>query len=157
MKKFDLTALLINVVFAELVGAVSALLSGGFRELYTSSVQPPLSPPPVVFPIVWAILYALMGISAYLIFSESSSPERSVSIGLYAAQLFVNFLWSIIFFRFEAFGLAAFTAVLLAVLVAAMILSFRKVNKLAAILNFPYLAWSIFAAYLAFGVRILNR
>lgn len=157
MKKFDLTALLINVVFAELVGAVSALLSGGFRELYTSAVQPPLAPPPVVFPIVWAILYALMGISAYLIFSESSSPERSVSIGLYAAQLFVNFLWSIIFFRFEAFGLAAFTAVLLAALVAAMILSFRKVNKLAAILNFPYLAWSIFAVYLAFGVRILNR
>lgn len=156
MKKFDLTALIINVVLAELVGAVSALLSGGFRELYISAVQPPLAPPPVVFPIVWVILYALMGISAYLIFSEDSSPERSVSIGLYAAQLAVNFLWSIIFFRFEAFGLAAFTAVLLTFLVAAMILSFRKVNKTAAIINLPYLVWSLFAAYLAFGVWILN-
>lgn len=156
MKKIDLTALIINIVFAELVGAVSALLSGGFRDLYTSAVQPPFAPPPVVFPIVWAILYALMGISAYLIFSENSSPERSVSIGLYAAQLAVNFIWSIIFFRFEAFGIAAFTAALLAVLVAAMILSFRKVNKTAAVINLPYLAWSLFAAYLAFGVWILN-
>ena len=103
------------------------------------------------------MLYALMGASAYIIFAqETSSRKQHIAVGLYAIQLTVNFLWSIIFFRFEAFFLAALTAVLLAVLVAAMVFAFSKVNKIAALMNLPYLACSLFASYLALGVWILN-
>ena len=157
MKKIDITALLIHIIAAELVGALSALFAGGFTGLYAIIKQPPLSPPPAVFPIVWTILYALMGASAYIIFAqETSSRKQHIAVGLYAIQLTVNFLWSIIFFRFEAFFLAALTTVLLAVLVAAMVFAFSKVSKIAALINLPYLAWSLFAAYLALGVWILN-
>ncbi len=157
MKKFDLTGLLIHIVSAELVGALSALISGSFSEVYSSIARPPLSPPSAVFPIVWAILYALMGASAYIIFSQDDDiPERNTAIGLYVIQLAVNFAWSIIFFRFRAFFAAAVTAVVLAMLVTAMVLSFRKVSKTAALMNLPYLLWSFFAAYLAFGVWLMN-
>ena len=145
MKKFSLTDLLIFVVSAELTGAVSALISGSF------------APPAFLFPVVWTILYALMGFSAYLVYrSEDSGSDRSTALGFYFIQLAVNFSWSIIFFRFRLFLLAALTALLLAVLVAGMILAFRKVSKTAAYINIPYLVWMTFAAYLAFGVWILN-
>lgn len=157
MKKLSLTDLLIFVVSAELTGAVSALISGSFSELYTEIRNPPLSPPGWVFPVVWTILYALMGSGAYMIFrSEDAGPDRNTALGLYVIQLGVNFLWSIIFFRFRLFALAALTAVLLAVLVSAMIISYKKVSKPAAAINLPYLIWLIFAAYLSIGVWVLN-
>ncbi len=157
MKKFSLTDLLIFIVSAELTGAVSALLSGRFSSLYAEIRNPPLSPPGWVFPVVWTLLYALMGLGAYLVFrNEDFGTERSTALGIYVIQLGVNFLWSIFFFRFRLFGVAAFTALILAVLVAAMVLSFRKISRTAAVLNIPYLLWSVFAAYLAFGVWILN-
>ncbi|MBR1591757.1 MAG: tryptophan-rich sensory protein [Ruminococcus sp.] len=155
MKKIKWTELIISIVSAELVGALSALISGGYSEYYASLVQPPLAPPPMVFPVVWAILYAVMGFSAYLVYF-SESPHRKNALVIYIAQLVINFSWSIIFFRFKALMLAAAWAVLLAIAVAAMVIIFRKVNKLASLVNIPYLLWSIFAAYLAAGIYLLN-
>lgn len=158
MKKINWTDLLISVVSAELVGAVSALFSGSFTSFYSQLAQPPLSPPAAVFPIVWAILYALMGISAYLIWKScNSGQERSTAIGLYIIQLALNFSWSIIFFRFRKLGLAVIAALLLFAAVFAMIMSFRKVRPLAAWLNVPYLLWLAFAVYLSAGTWVLNR
>lgn len=157
MKGIKWTELLIFVIGTELVGALSALFAGDFSSFYNGLNQPPLAPPGIVFPIVWTILYALMGISAYLIYdSEDISGERSEALGIYAAQLFVNFMWSIVFFRFEKPEAAAVVIILLAVLVAAMILKFRKISPAAAYLNIPYLLWVIFAAYLNIGVVVLN-
>ena len=157
MKKFSLTDLLIFVVSAELVAAVSSLISGSFTPLYSEIRNPPLSPPSWLFPVVWTVLYAVMGFSAYLIYrDEDSGSDRSRALGFYVIQLAVNFSWSIIFFRFRIFPLAAFVALLLAVLVAGMILAFRKVNRIAAYINIPYLLWMTFATYLAFGVWFLN-
>lgn len=157
MKKFSLTDLFIFIVSAELTGAVSALISGSFSSLYAEIRNPPLSPPGWVFPIVWTILYALMGTGAYLVYrNEDSGTERSASLGLYVIQLGVNFLWSIIFFRFRLFSVAAFTALVLLVLAAAMVNEFRRVSRTAAVINLPYLIWLTFAAYLSFGVWILN-
>lgn len=156
MKKFSITELLIYVVSAELVGAVSALLSGSYG-FYSELKKPPFSPPGWIFPIVWALLYALMGISAYIVSRYEDKPdERAAALISYIAQLAVNFSWSIIFFRFKAFTLAAVTAVLLLILVSFMISRFVKISRNAAFLNLPYLAWSIFAAYLAVGTSILN-
>ena len=152
MKKFNLTDLLIFVVSAELVGALSALFAGNFSAFYLEIIQPPLSPPAVVFPIVWAILYALMGISAYLV----STSGKPYSLKIYNIQLAVNFLWSIVFFRFRLLKLSALLAVLLLMLVGVMMIQFCRVRKISAGLNIPYLLWSAFATYLAIAICIIN-
>ena len=158
MKKAGLTDLLIFIVTAELVGAVSALISGDFRNFYSQLIRPPLSPPAPVFPVVWAVLYALMGISAYLVYiSHSTGGNRETALKVYIVQLAVNFMWSILFFRFRLLFISALTSIVLALLVWTMIRSFRKVSKISAFLNIPYLLWSIFASYLATGTYLLNR
>lgn len=157
MNKIKWTELLIFIIGTELVGALSSLLSGNFSSFYSGLTRPPLSPPGILFPIVWAILYALMGISAYMVYvSDSDEDEKKKALGLYALQLFVNFMWSIVFFRFEQVGAALAVLILLIILVVMMILSFRMIRPLAGYLNIPYLLWLIFAAYLNTGILILN-
>lgn len=157
MKKIKWTELLIFIIGTELVGALSSLLSGNFSSFYGELVKPPLAPPGILFPIVWAILYALMGISAYMIYvSDAETAEKTKALTLYAVQLFVNFMWSIVFFRFEQIGAAAAVLILLVILVAMMIVTFKKIRPLAGYLNTPYLLWVIFAAYLNIGFLVLN-
>ena len=142
----------------EAVGALSGWLSREGTKYYQDNiVKPPLSPPSSVFPIVWGILFALMGYGAARIFLSEQSAERRKGLNLYVAQLIVNFFWSLIFFNAQAFGFAFIWLLLLLVLVVLMILSFRKTDKLAAWLQIPYLLWILFAAYLNFGVWYLNR
>lgn len=155
MKRINLTELITSIVFAELVGVLSALFSGNFRGLYDEIQQPPLSPPNWIFPVVWGILYALMGITSYMVWN-SKSKYRSKALAIYLIQLGVNFSWSIIFFRFQLFTLGAVVAVILSILAAIMIYYFFRVKRIAGILNLPYLAWLIFASYLAIGTAILN-
>lgn len=143
---------------SEAVGALSGWLSRDGMKLYTETVtQPPLSPPPILFPIVWGILYALMGISAARIFQSPPSPARSRGLNLFVMQLVLNFFWSLIFFNAQAFLLAFFWLLLLWLLVLGMILVFRKVDPLAGWLQIPYLLWLTFAAYLNLSVWYLNR
>ena len=145
------------ILITEAVGALSGLLSKNGMDIYTSQiVQPPLSPPAILFPIVWIILYALMGISAARIYLSAPSQARSMGLNLFAVQLVVNFFWSLIFFNAQAFGFAFFWLMLLWVLVISMILTFRRVDPLAAVLQVPYLLWLTFAAYLNAGVWYLN-
>jgi len=146
------------ILFAEVIGALSGWLTReGSQAFNETAVQPSLSPPALVFPIVWSILYALMGISAARLWLSTRSPERSKSLNLFIMQLVVNFFWSLIFFNAQAYGFAFLWLLLLWSLVLAMILQFRRVDSLAAILQLPYLAWLTFAAYLSFGVWYLNR
>ena len=155
MKKFNVTELIISIVFAELVGALSALLAGDFGSLYAEIERPPFSPPAWVFPVVWAVLYAIMGITSYMIYRNDDYKSKA-ALKIYYLQLAVNFSWSIIFFRFEQYTAAAVTAVILVVLVAIMVIKFFRIRKKAGYLNLPYLAWSIFASYLAIGTAMLN-
>ena len=146
------------IVLSEAVGILSGLLSRGamqnFKEMVT---QPPLSPPAALFPIVWTILYALMGIGAARIRLTPPSPERSRGINLFIAQLIVNFFWSPIFFNAQAYGFAFLWLLLLWGLALWMVLTWRRIDPLAAKLQLPYLIWLTFAAYLNFGVWLLNR
>lgn len=145
------------IVLAEAVGALSGWLARDGMEIFNTAVlQPPLSPPAFLFPIVWGILYALMGISAARIYLSAPSANRSRGLNVYIAQLVVNFFWSLIFFNAQAFGFALIWLILLWVLVLWMILLFYKVDPLAAKLQIPYLIWLTFAAYLNFGVWYLN-
>ena len=146
------------ILLTEAVGALSGLLTRQGNEIFKESVvQPPLSPPALVFPIVWGILYGLMGISAARIRLSPESANRSKGLNLYFSQLIVNFFWSLIFFNAQAYGFAFFWLLLLWVLVLWMILTFRKVDPPAAYLQIPYLIWLTFAAYLNLGVWYLNR
>ncbi len=156
MKKENLTTALIFIVGTELIGALSALLSGGnFSVFYQSLHQPPLAPPGWLFPVMWAILYALMGFSAYQIYI-SDDAQKHKALLLYFIQLAVNFSWSIVFFRFQSLLGAVFVILLLLVLVFLMILQFGKIRKSAGWLNLPYLAWVAFATYLTIGIYRLN-
>ena len=148
---------ILSILLAEAVGGLSGFLTREGMKIYTEMIaQPPLSPPPLLFPIVWGILYALMGIGSARIWLTPASPERSRALNLYAAQLVVNFFWSLIFFNAQAFGFAFFWLLLLWLLVLLMILAFREVDPLAAWLQVPYLIWLTFAAYLNLGVWYLN-
>lgn len=157
MKKIKWSDLIIFVVSAELVGAMAGILAGNSFSFYKELVKPPLSPPGWVFPLTWAVLYALMGISAYIIHtSDAEDDEKRSAFIIYGAQLAVNFFWTIAFFRLRSIGLSVGVILLLLILIAAMILRFRRVSKAAAYLNIPYLLWTIFAAYLDIGVLVLN-
>ena len=145
------------ILLAEAVGALSGWLSrDGTAAFSETAVQPPLSPPGILFPIVWGILYLLMGISAARISQSPPSLSRSRGLNLWIIQLVVNFFWSPIFFNAQAYGFAFFWLLLLWILVLLMILSFRKIDPLAAWLQLPYLLWLTFAAYLNAGVWYLN-
>lgn len=146
------------VLFTEAVGALSGFLTReGTRRYQSSVIQPPLSPPPLVFPIVWAILFALMGIGAGRVYHAPPSARRSRAMRVFFLQLAFNFFWSILFFNLQSFGLSLIWLLALWVLIADMISSFYKVDRIAAYLQVPYLLWVSFAAYLNLGVYLLNR
>lgn len=152
----NVKALIVSILISVGVGAAAALFSGNSMDVYQNLVQPPLSPPGWLFPVVWTILYILMGISAYLIY-VSDSPYKNPALKIYAAQLAVNFLWTIIFFNLEMYLFAFLWLLLLLVLIILMIRSFAKISKTAAYLQLPYLLWVIFAGYLNLGIYLLNR
>ncbi len=155
--KHSISDLIIYILSAETAGALSALLSGGFSDFFTKYEKPPLLPPSLLFPIVWTILYALMGISAYLIsISDAKEIEKRRAMELYWIQLAVNFSWSIVFFRFEALWAAAVLILVLLALIAAMILRFWKICPAAGKINIPYLLWVTFASYLTIAIAVLN-
>ena len=140
-----------------LVGGLSGFLSrGGMGNFEQTVVQPPLSPPMVLFPIVWTILYALMGIGAARIYLNGGQIGKNRCLNLYVVQLVVNFFWSLIFFNAAAYGFALLWLLLLLGLVVLMTLCFWQTDRLAALLQIPYILWLLFAAYLNFGIWQLN-
>ena len=159
MKKtrINITDLLLCIVSAELAGALSALLTGGFRDFFLKYEKPPLLPNAGLFPVVWTILYAVMGVSAYLIYSSGKDRDDvKAALKIYWIQLFVNFSWSIVFFRFEMLWLAVGVVALLLGLIVVMIKRFRDINSAAGYMNIPYLVWVAFATYLTVAIAVIN-
>ena len=149
--------LIISILIPLAVGAVSAYLSSDVMTMFQNMRQPPLSPPGWLFPVVWTILYTLMGISSYIIYRQEAEPTvKKRALWIYAAQLIVNFFWSIFFFRLEWYWFSFFWLILLWILILAMILQFQKINKTAAYLQIPYLIWVTFAGYLNLSAALLN-
>ena len=145
------------IALSEVVGLLAGLLTQSSTEIYSQTImKPPLSPPAIVFPIVWTILYALMGISAARIRLAPSSKEQQRATNLFIAQLVVNFFWPLFFFNLQAFGFALVWLVILWILVLLLIIASYKVDPVAAWLLIPYLLWLTFAAYLNAGVWLLN-
>ena len=145
------------IILAEAVGALSGWLTRNGMKAYSETIiQPPLSPPSWLFPVVWIILYALMGIGAARVSLAPAGKTRSLGLNLFVIQLIANFLWSPIFFNAQAFGTAFLWLMLLWLLVLIMILVFRKADKPVGNIQIPYLLWLTFAAYLNLGVWYLN-
>ena len=147
----------VSILIAELVGGLSALLTRTGTKMFETIPKPDITPPAIVFPIVWGVLFALMGISAALIYMSPPSVNKNHSTIIYVCQLLVNFFWSIIFFNFQAYGFAFIWILLLLALIILMIYKFYQVNKFAALLQIPYLIWVAFATYLTFNIWILNK
>ncbi len=153
--KIQWKPLLISLAISIGIGTLSGVLNSNSGEVYSSLVLPPLAPPSIVFPIVWTTLFALMGISAYLVYI-SGSPLTKSALTLYGIQLAINFLWQFIFFGKQAFLLAFIWLILLLLTVIAMTATFYRINKTSGYLQLPYIAWTIFAGYLSLGVYLLN-
>ena len=148
--------LLLALALPLAVGGLATLLSGGM-ELYKDLNQPPLSPPGWVFPVVWTVLYLLMGYSSYRVaVADAPAQLRKQALLAYGLQLAANFLWPIIFFGGKLFLTAFFLLLALWLLILWTIFRFTKVDETAADLLLPYLLWVSFALYLNLGVFLLN-
>lgn len=148
----------ISILISVGVGALSALLTSGSMDIYSELKTPPASPPALLFPIVWTVLYVLMGISAAIIYGyRSEMPEKVRSaLTTYGLSLAVNFFWSIIFFNLRLLLLSFVWLLLLLYLIIKTIVQYRPINSLAAYLQIPYALWVAFAGYLSFGIWFLN-
>lgn len=136
-----------NILIPVIMGGIVGIIISPFMN-YQNLNKPPFSPPGIVFPIIWTILYIIMGYSYY------KQNEQNKTI--YYTQLIVNGLWSIFFFVFKWYLFSFLWIILLIILVIIMIKKFYKVNKLSGLINIPYLIWLLFASYLSFGVYLLN-
>lgn len=148
----------ISAAIPLLVGGLAAFLTKENMDLYDRIRTPPLSPPGFLFPIVWTVLYVLMGVGAALVYEKRGEKpqEAKKALQLYALQLLANFGWSLIFFNHQAYLLAFVWLLVLWVLILAMIRAFAEVDERAAYLQIPYLLWVTFAGYLNLAIYLLN-
>lgn len=156
MKKRPFFAYLVFILLTEAAGLLSALLSSDGSGFYAMVVKPPLAPPGWLFPVVWAVLYALMGFGAARIWLTGPTRERQQALLIFGLQLAVNFCWSPFFFNARAFGLSFLWLLLLWLLIVLMIADFRRLDRTAARLQLPYLLWVSFAGYLNYMIWQLN-
>lgn len=138
------------------VGGLSALISGGMSD-YDQLIQPPLSPPGWVFPVMWSILYLLMGYASYRILTSGKDPaEIRKALIVYGIQLVLNFLWSPVFFGLQWRLVAFVILVALWIAILLTVRAFSRIDERAGDLLLPYLLWVTFAGYLNLGVYLLN-
>ena len=153
--KINYKKLILIILGTFLIGGFFSFFIPNSRGFYTSLEKPALSPPGILFPIVWTVLYILMGISLYIVSESDTKKEENYLI--YIIQLVVNSLWTLFFFGLNLQFLSFLWILFLIVLVVVMIISFYQTNKLAGLLQIPYLLWLLFAAYLNLSIYILNR
>ena len=150
--KINLKSLLLCIVITFFIGSFFALFIGNNSYV---DLNKAINVPGYIFPIVWSILYLLMGISLYIIY-ESNGYNKKSAIKIYFLQLLVNSLWTLIFFGFKLYLLGFIWILLLIVLVIIMIVKFYNINKLAGLMNIPYLFWLFFVGFLNLSIIILN-
>lgn len=152
--KISWKKLTICILLPLLVGAFSAFLTKDNMNIFEFLNKPPLSPPGFLFPIVWTILYILMGIASYLVLTSNKSDDFALIF--YVIQLIFNFFWSILFFNFEAYLFSFIWLVILWILILITTILFYKISKPAGYFMIPYLLWVTFAGYLNLAIYFLN-
>ena len=147
--------LLLSILIPLAVGGISALITKNGMELFQNVSKPPLSPPNWLFPIVWTILYIMMGIASYLVYTAADGQDAALP--LYGIQLVFNFFWSIFFFNMQWYLFSFVWLILLWLLILLTTMRFFQSTRAAGYLMLPYLFWVTFAGYLNFGVYLMNR
>ncbi len=155
MKRRKIAAYAIFILITLAAGGLGAIVTSKGMPSFDQAAKPALTPPDTVFPIVWTILYILVGIGMARVWL-TGSRERSDALLIYAVQLILNFFWTVWFFGLEAYLFAFIWLLLLIMAIIIMIYSFYRMDRAAAYIQIPYLLWCIFAAYLNFGVWRLN-
>ena len=146
---------ILSILLALTVGGLSALATANNMDIYDKIKMPPLSPPGWLFPIVWSILFFLMGISAAIIFT-SDSPQKDDALFIYAVSLVLNFAWTIFFFNMQSFIVSFIILAALWTTIIITMIKYYRISKAAAWIQLPYLLWVTFAAYLNFAIALLN-
>ena len=157
MNKSKIKPYAVSILLTLAVGGLSGFLTSMGMDSFDALTKPPLTPPSFLFPIVWTVLFILMGVGAARIFMTEPTAARNRALIVYVVQLVVNFLWSIIFFNLQAYDFAFYWLILLWVLILTMIYLFCKVDKPAALIQTPYAIWVTFAGYLNLMIWLLNR
>lgn len=152
--KISWKKLILCLLLPLFVGGISAFLTKDNMDIFSFLNKPSLTPPEFVFPIVWTILYILMGIASYLVLTTDKTDD--FSLFFYGLQLFFNFFWSILFFNLEAYLLSFIWLILLWILIFITTILFYKISKPAGYLMIPYLLWVSFAGYLNLAIYFLN-
>ena len=143
-----------SILIPVIIGGIVGILISNYID-YDSLIKPFLAPPSIVFPIMWTILYILMGISYGIL--KSKNLLNSEIKWIYYLQLFVNAMWPIIFFIWKWRFLAFLWIILLDVLVIILIIKFYQKNQISGLLQIPYLLWTLFASYLNLSIYLLNK
>lgn len=152
----NILKLIICLIVPMLVGGISGVATvAGIKDWYVHLNKPFFNPPNYLFGPVWSILYLLMGISLFMIL-QSKSITKKKAISIFFVQLFLNFWWSFLFFKFQLLGISLIEIVLMWLSILWMIIEFKKINKTAAYLQIPYLAWVTFASLLNLAIWYLN-
>ena len=141
-----------GIIFVPLLVGILASLLSNF-DLYNDINLPTVAPPAILFPIVWSVLYLVIGISYYLLSKDSNEKENKV---LFYTQLIINFIWVICFFNFRLFLLCFILIIILDFIVLYMILTYYRYNKISAYLLIPYFIWLVFATYLNWTIFLIN-
>ena len=155
--RFNLKRLLLSLALPLLVGGFAAVITRDNMDLYSKITKPPLAPPSWLFPLVWTILYILMGVSLYLVWDNNANQEvKYKAFLLFGIQLFLNGIWSPVFFNNQQFLLSLIILVALCGFTIGMIITFYKISKPSGILQIPYFIWLVFAGYLNLAICLIN-
>jgi len=149
--------IVISIAIPQIIGFSSAFLTAGTMEKYKNLIQPSFAPPGWIFGPVWTLLYALMGYASYRIWKRRNNYNVKSALTYYGLQLVFNFAWSLIFFRFALRGIALVEILILLLLIVITTIKFYKIDRFAAYMLFPYIAWVSFATILNYAVWILNK
>jgi len=157
VKRSDITKFIISILIPLALGAIAGRFTAqAVPEWFASLNRPSFSPPNWLFGPVWTVLYILLGISLFLIWKQIPSKERNKALWVFSIQMFLNFIWSFVFFYFNQIGLALIVIICLWFSIVLMLIRFYKIKPLAAYLNIPYLLWVTFASILNAGYYTLN-
>ena len=149
--------LILCILLPLLIGSVSGIATAsGVNDWFLTINKPGFNPPNYLFAPVWTVLYILMGISFYVVLQTPGSKSKKAAISIFVVQLFLNFCWSFLFFKYQLIGVAFIEIILIWLSIIYMIYAFKKINRLAAWLQLPYLLWVSFASILNGAIWWLN-
>lgn len=156
-KKIRIIVLLIALLIPLFVGGFSAFLTARDMKLYGLMDHPPLSPPSWVFPIAWTILYLMMGLASYLVYTSDVDPQRkNKALLFYIAQLSMNLFWSTLFFTYRQYLVSLIWLLVMWGLIIITTIRFFLINRASGLMMAALLLWTTFAAYLNFGFYLMS-